>query len=67
MAAYTKEFLIEVFMSRYMESKTLTVEDLEFLESLASNYYDTVDKTTFRTYCGLDAAAISNFKQKCVN
>lgn len=59
MAGYTKQFLIDAFMSRYL---SLSIETLEKLELMANELYDTVGRDKFRVYCALDAEAIRNYK-----
>jgi len=62
MAGYTKEFLIDAFMSRYMACTLISVESLEHLEKLATDLYDRVGRDKFRTYASLDADAIKKYK-----
>ncbi|CAB4134461.1 hypothetical protein UFOVP273_80 [uncultured Caudovirales phage] len=63
MAGYTKEFLIEAFMSRYVKCKTISVESLIDLEEMATKFYDEVGRDKFRVYACLDAEAIRVFKE----
>lgn len=56
-AAYTKEFLVDAFISRYAGVKT-NVD----LKRLAEKCYDEVGKDKFRTYASLDADAIRAYK-----
>lgn len=58
MAGYTKEFLINAFLSRFEYYKTPT----EYLRELAEKHYDEVGKDKFRASCSLDAAAIKEYK-----
>ena len=62
MAGYTKEFLIDAFMSRYVACQLISVESLEHLEKLATELYDRVGRDKFRTYASLDADAIKTYK-----
>lgn len=58
--AYTKEFLIEAYISRYLD----VVEDIDALCSLEENavkLYDRVGRDEFRKYASLDAEAIRIF------
>lgn len=55
MAAYTKEFLVSAFLSRYV---SLDTEKFEELEKMADNFFDEVGRDKFRVYCSLDAEAI---------
>lgn len=61
LAGYTKEFLIDAFVSRY---EPLGVDAVEKQWCLASKFYDSVSKETFRAYCSLDAQAIEAYKRK---
>jgi hypothetical protein len=62
MAGYTKEFLIDAFMSRYVDCNAITIEQLEKLEQMAVDLYDRVGRDSFRTYACLDAEAIRKYK-----
>jgi hypothetical protein len=62
MAGYTKEFLIDAFMSRFLACSLITIEQLVELESMANRFYDEVGRDKFRTYCSLDADAIKLYK-----
>ena len=64
MAGYTKEFLIDAFMSRYVGCDHLSIEKLERLEQMAYDLYDRVGRDSFRVYCCLDADAIREYKTK---
>ena len=59
-AAYTKDFLISAYLSRFMEC--CTIEQLENLEKIATDFFDKVGKDKFRTYASLDAEAIRKYK-----
>ena len=63
MAGYTKEFLIDAFMSRYTACQLISIESLEHLEKLAIDLYDRVGRDKFRTYASLDADAIKTYKE----
>lgn len=63
MAGYSKQFLIDAFMSRYVGCSLISIEKLEALEQLASDFYDRVGRDKFRTYASLDADAIRLYKQ----
>lgn len=60
MAGYTREFLIDCFVSRY---ELLGLEACEKQYKLACELYDRVGKDKFRVYASLDAEAIRNYKQ----
>jgi hypothetical protein len=61
MAAYTREFLIQSFLSRYIEVPT---EKFMALADMAERFYDEVGRDKFRLYCSLDADAIKDYKNK---
>jgi hypothetical protein len=63
MAGYSKQFLVDAYLSRFILSKQFSPEQIESLEVLASKCYDTYGKEKFRTYASLDADAIKEFKQ----
>jgi hypothetical protein len=62
MAAYTKEFLVDAFMSRFLSCSLISIEKLIELEDMANRFYDEVGRDKFRTYCSLDAEAIRAYK-----
>lgn len=62
MAGYTKQFLIDAFMSRYIKCTLITIEQLEAMETMATKFYDEVGRDKFRAYASLDADAIKQYK-----
>jgi hypothetical protein len=62
MSAYTKQFLIDAFMSRYIACNLITIEQLEHLETITVALYDKVGRDKFRVYAALDADAIRVYK-----
>ena len=62
MAGYTKEFLVDAFMSRFLTCSLITIEQLVDLEAMANRFYDEVGRDKFRVYCSLDADAIKTYK-----
>lgn len=60
MAGYTREFLLDCFVSRY---EPLGLETCEKQYDLACKLYDQVGKDKFRVYASLDAEAIRIYKQ----
>jgi hypothetical protein len=62
MAGYTREFLIDAFMSRYVNCDRIDIEQLERLEKMAYDLYDRVGRDSFRVYACLDAEAIREYK-----
>jgi hypothetical protein len=63
MAAYTKNFLIDAYMSRFIFSLVVPIEQLEALEELANKCYDQVGRDQFRVYASLDAQALRDYKK----
>lgn len=63
---YTKEFLIDAYMSRFIKSKVVAIDVLVELEQNAIKLYDRVGKDEFRTYASLDAKAIKEFRANAV-
>ena len=62
MAGYTKEFLVDAFMSRYISLED--IDQLVRLEELANTFYDKVGKDKFRIYASLDAEALRVYKNE---
>jgi hypothetical protein len=60
MAGYSRDFLIDAFMSRYL--KALNIEQLLNLEQMANDLYDRVGRDAFRSYASLDAEALRVYK-----
>jgi hypothetical protein len=60
MAGYTREFLIDAFVSRY---ECLGPELAQKQRVLAEKTWDLMSKEKFRQYCSLDAEAIKLYKQ----
>ena len=63
MAGYNKDFLIDAFMSRYIQCTLITIEQLEKMEQMAIDLYDKVGRDKFRAYASLDAEAIKLYKE----
>ncbi len=59
MAGYTKDFLVQAFLSRYV---SLSADKFVSLEKMADSFYDEVGRDKFRIYCSLDADAIKTAK-----
>ena len=62
MSGYSRDFLIDAFMSRYIRCSKLTIEQLLRLEQMAHDLYDRVGRDSFRVYASLDADAIRVYK-----
>lgn len=58
-AGYTKDFLLDAFLSRYY---SLSEEKFAELEIMANRFYNEVGKDKFRVYCSLDAEALRKYK-----
>jgi hypothetical protein len=58
MAGYTKDFLVNAFVSRYAEF----TKDFDAYYSWVSNFYDEVGREKFRVYCSLDAEALRKYR-----
>jgi hypothetical protein len=63
MAGYNKEFLLDAYISRFLELDD--IDALDRLYTMATEFYDKVGKDKFRVYASLDAEAIRKYKQKC--
>lgn len=60
---YTKEFLIDAFLWRYTDVLVKKPKDeLDKFVEMVYNYYCSVSKDTFRTYCSLSAEELKKFK-----
>jgi len=62
MAGYTKEFLVDAFLSKFVNCNIITVDQMESLERMANNFYDEVGRDKFRVYASLDADVIKRYK-----
>jgi len=62
MSGYSRDFLIDAFMSRYIKCTLISIEQLVNLEQMANDLYDRVGRDSFRTYASLDAEAIRVYK-----
>ena len=62
MAGYSRDFLIDAFMSRYIKCTLISIEQLVRLEQMANDLYDRVGRDSFRTYASLDADALRVYK-----
>ena len=58
MAGYTKEFLVDAYLSRYLK----VAADLPALRNMAEQHYDSVGRDKFRVSASLDAEAVKKFK-----
>ena len=61
MAGYTKEFLVEVALSRF---EMLPLENINYLRDMFNTFYDKVGKEKFRTYSCVTADLIKEYKGK---
>lgn len=60
--AYTKDFLVSAYLSRYVEVHKTETERAAY-STMTNNFYDKVGKDKFRIYASLDAEAIRNYKK----
>lgn len=58
---YSRQFLINAFLSRYVE---MPVETFMSLADMADKFFDEVGRDKFRVYCSLDAEAIRVYKNR---
>lgn len=58
---YTREFLIDAYVSRYQH---LGEEVASTLRHLAEQFYDRVGKDEFRKYASLDAEALRVYRNQ---
>jgi hypothetical protein len=61
MAGYTRDFLLNAYVSRY---EPLGLEAVESLYKIGAQTYDKFGKDKFRAYASLDAKAIREYKRK---
>jgi hypothetical protein len=61
MAAYSRDFLISAFLSRYV---TLPEAQFECLCEMAYQFYDQAGRDKFRVYCSLDAEALQRYRKQ---
>ena len=62
MAGYSRQFLIDAFLSRYVTCTLISIESLVNLEQMANDLYDRVGRDSFRVYASLDAEALRVYK-----
>jgi hypothetical protein len=62
MAGYTKDFLVNAFLDRFVNCSLVTIDQLESMETMANKFYDKVGRDKFRVYTALDADAIKRYK-----
>ena len=62
MAGYSRDFLIDAFLSRYISCTLISIESLVRLEQMANDLYDRVGRDNFRVYASLDADALRVYK-----
>lgn len=64
MAGYTKEFLVDAFLDRFVTCSLVTIEQMESMETMANRFYDQAGRDKFRVYASLDAEALKIYKTK---
>ena len=55
---------MDVALDRFIHCSLITVEQLEKLEKMYSDFYDKVGRDKFRVYASVDADAIKAYKAK---
>ena len=60
MAAYTKDFLVGAYLSRFY--KVATDEQFAVLERDANRFFDEAGRDKFRLYASLDAEALRKYR-----
>ena len=65
MAGYTREFLIDAYLWRFL--KVITIEQLLELEKIANYTYDKYGKDKFREYSSLSADYLKRYKEYLCN
>lgn len=63
MAGYTKDFLIDAFLDRFVTCSLVTIDQMEAMETMANKFYDEVGRDKFRVYASLDADVIKRYKE----
>lgn len=63
MAGYTKDFLVNAFLDRFVSCRLVSIDQMESMETMANNFYDQVGRDKFRTYASLDADVIKRYKE----
>lgn len=58
---YDKDFLVDVYISRYAKSGVVSIERLLKLEEQAKSLYDKVGKIEFRKYASVTPEAIQEY------
>ena len=64
MAGYTKDFLVDAFLDRFVNCSLITLDQLESMETMANRFYDEVGRDKFRVYSSLDADTLKTYKAK---
>ena len=64
MAGYTKEFLVDAFLDRFVTCSLVSVDQMESMETMANRFYDEVGRDKFRVYASLDADTLKIYKTK---
>lgn len=59
-AAYTKEFLINVFLHRY---RSLGKDEIDSLRKLATDFFDSAGRDKFRVYACVTPEAVREYKK----
>ena len=63
MAGYTKEFLIDAYMDRFLQCG-VSIEQLVAQQEMVSRQYDLVGRDRFREYASLTAERLRLYREK---
>lgn len=58
---YDKDFLVDVYISKYARCGLISIERLLKLEEQAKSFYDKVGKVEFRKYASVTPEAIQKY------
>ena len=59
--AYTKDDLVGAFLMRFITCPLITIEQVEKLEQMANNFYDSVGRDKFRDYASVTPAVMKEY------
>lgn len=59
---YTKQYLIDVYLDRFIRCSLVKVDEMLALEKQANEFYDRVGREKFRTYATVTADAIREYE-----
>ncbi len=62
MAGYSKDFLIDVYMHKFITSKLVDINTLVILEDNANKFFDRVGRDEFRKYADVTPERIKEYR-----